>query len=112
MPLDFNNPESRKTYFSEKLDDLLINVNQEYGTLLLEELFSRLNDTIEKYNNEIKGFVEKLIETEIEKEEMLKKIKSGLIQEKKEEQKDSGDKEDLTPWERKLLEIEKVEEEQ
>ena len=83
MPLDFNNPESRKTYFSEKLDDLLINVNQEYGTLLLEELFSRLNDTIEKYNNEIKGFVEKLIETEMEKEEMLKKIKSGLIQEKK-----------------------------
>ena len=111
MSLDFKNPESRKTYFSEKLDDLLTNVNQEYGTLLVEELFSRLNDTIEKYNNEIKGFVERLIETEMEKEEMLKKIKSGLIREK-EEQKDSGDKEDLTPWERKLLEIEKVKEDQ
>ena len=50
MALDFANS---KEYLTEKMDDLLEGISDSYGTVLMEELISRLETTITDFNNEI-----------------------------------------------------------
>ncbi len=74
MALDFGNP---KEYLSGKLDDLLDGISESYGTLLMEELISRLESTITEFNNEMTSVFEYLKAKESNRQEMLNKIKSG-----------------------------------
>ena len=57
MAIDFGNP---KEYLSSKLDDLLDGISESYGTLLMEELISRLESTITDFNNEMTSVFEYL----------------------------------------------------
>jgi hypothetical protein len=57
MAIDFGSKESRDDYLNNKLDDLLSNVNETYGQVLLEELVTRLERTLADFNEEFEGIV-------------------------------------------------------
>ena len=57
MAIDFGSKESRNDYLNNKLDDLLSNVNETYGQVLLEELVTRLERTLADFNEEFEGIV-------------------------------------------------------
>ena len=58
MSIEFNNQDSRLGYLNEKLDDLLEGINSSYGEELFNELVSRLERTINDFNEEISELTE------------------------------------------------------
>ena len=46
MGVDLQNADARKSYLSEKLDDLMDGINDSYGTVLMDELISQLERTV------------------------------------------------------------------
>ena len=99
MAIDFGNP---KEYLSSKLDDLLDGISESYGTLLMEELISRLESTITDFNNEMTSVFEYLKEKESNRQTMLRKIKSGESVEV-----DGSEKTQKPAWKEKIDNIEK-----
>ena len=99
MAIDFGNP---KEYLSSKLDDLLDGISESYGTLLMEELISRLESTITDFNNEMTSVFEYLKEKESNRQSMLRKIKSGESVEV-----DGSEKTQKPAWKEKIDNIEK-----
>ena len=53
MSIEFNNQDSRLGYLNDKLDDLLDGINASYGEELFNELVTRLERTINDFNDEI-----------------------------------------------------------
>ena len=53
MSKDFKTKEGQKSFLNEYLDDLLSNINDSYGPVLLKELQERLETTINEFNKEI-----------------------------------------------------------
>ena len=103
MAIDFSNP---KEYLESKLDDLTEGIGETYGTKLMEELISRLETTITDFNNEMQQVFEHLKSNESNRQEMLRKIKSGEpIAEEKVEVKE--EKTSKPAWEEKIKKIEK-----
>ena len=47
------NKNKNKSFLNDNLDELLLNINDMYGPILLEELRKRLERTIDEFNNEI-----------------------------------------------------------
>ena len=99
MALDFANS---KEYLTEKMDDLLVGISDSYGTILMEELISRLETTITEFNNEMNTVFEHLKVKESNRQEMLKKIKSGESVNTKEPEKKKS-----PAWEDKIKKLEK-----
>jgi len=99
MAIDF---ASSKEYLTEKMDDLLEGISDSYGTVLMEELISRLETTITDFNNEMNTVFEHLKIKESNRQEMLKKIKSGESIEVKVEEKAKK-----PVWEDKIKKLEK-----
>ena len=81
MSIDLDSTEGRKQYLSEKLDDLLEGINNSYGTLLMEELLSRLELTVKDFNDEMKNLCDDLVTKEKERQQLLEMLKSteGLL---------------------------------
>ena len=75
MSIDLDSTEGRKHYLSEKLDDLLEGINDSYGTLLMEELLTRLELTIKDFNDEIKNLCDELVKKEKERQQLLEMLK-------------------------------------
>ena len=108
MSIEFNNQDSRLGYLNDKLDDLLDGINASYGEELFNELVTRLERTINDFNEEIsvlteevKGNSEKraeIIHTLMEGQEM------GHAEAATEEAGASGnlDSEILSEWEKRL----------
>ena len=123
MNIDLDSTEGRKQYLSEKLDDLLEGINDSYGTMLMEELLSRLELTVKDFNDEMKTLCGQLVKQEQERQQLLEMLKSsedmpapvsGVAP------VDGGDKlsdvapvemeepeEDIPEWEKKLAKLEK-----
>ena len=102
MAIDFSNP---KEYLEAKLDDLTEGIGETYGSKLMEELISRLETTITDFNNEMEQVFEHLKTNETNRQEMLRKIKSGEpVSEDKMEVKAEPSK---PAWEEKINKIEK-----
>ena len=53
MSIDFDNKDSRQNYLNEKLDNLLSGINNTYGQVLLDELVTRLQRTLDDFNEEV-----------------------------------------------------------
>ena len=105
MSIDFGNP---KEYLSSKLDDLLEGIGETYGNMLMDELIIRLETTITDFNNEINSVVEILKEKESNRQDMLKKIKSGEVFEEVTNNQEPDLEEDKKPaWEEKIEKLEK-----
>ena len=65
----------------------------------MEELVSRLNDTIDDFNKEMSSLFKSLKEREKERQKYLNDISSKKTK--------SKDEEELTKWEKKLKKLEK-----
>jgi len=124
LSIDLDSSEGRKQYLSEKLDDLLEGINDSYGTLLMEELLSRLELTVKDFNDEMKVLCDQLVTKEKERQQLLEMLKTsdGLsapvpVQTpttKKSTQpgetdyfESDGDEEEIPEWEKKLAKLEK-----
>ena len=94
--MNFNKKEDRIKYLEDKFDNLLDIIGENYGTALMEELVSRLNDTIDDFNKEMSSLFKTLKEREQERQKYLNNIS-----------KDKKSKKELTKWEKKLKELEK-----
>ena len=53
MAKDLKTKEGQKSLLNDYLEDLLLNINNSYGPVLLEELQNRLEATIDEFNIEI-----------------------------------------------------------
>ena len=123
MSIDLDSTEGRKQYLSEKLDDLLAGINDSYGTILMEELLSRLELTVKDFNDEMKSLCGQLDKQEKERQQLLEMLKSSADMptpvsgvasvEGEEEPSDDAPSEidepneDIPEWERKLAKLEK-----
>ena len=108
MSIDFSKKEQREGYLQNKLDDLLDGINASYGQSLLDELMIRLEATIDDSNKEVDDLMDSLIKSSDEKEKLLQQIKSGEIEDSKEDEPKSSDsessdeKQELSEWEKRL----------
>ncbi len=94
---------------TDKLDNLLEEVNESYGDMLLKELVSRLERTIMEFNDEMNSICGILAKKEKERQDVLAMLKSEVKADKslkKQKKKSSSKEEDLNEWEKKLKEIE------
>ena len=108
MSIDFSKKEQREGYLQNKLDDLLDGINASYGQSLLDELMIRLEATIDDFNKEVDDLMDSLKKSSDEKEKLLQQIKSGEIEDLKEDKPQSSDsetsdeKQELSEWEKRL----------
>ena len=108
MSIDFSKKEQREGYLQNKLDDLLDGINASYGQSLLDELMIRLEATIDDFNKEVDDLMDSLKKSSDEKEKLLQQIKSGEIEDTKDENSQSAesesseDKQELSEWEKRL----------
>ena len=98
--MDFSKKEDRTKYLEEKFDNLLDIIGETYGNVLMEELISRLDFTIDEFNKEISNLFNSLKEKEVERQSILQ----GISVKKKKKKNDQNL--DLTEWEQKLKQIE------
>ena len=94
--MNFNKKEDRIKYLEDKFDNLLDVIGENYGTALMEELVSRLNDTIDDFNKEMSSLFKTLKEREQERQKYLNNISNN-----------KKSKKELNKWEKKLKELEK-----
>ena len=93
---------NKNNYIFDKVNDLVSQIGDEYGELLLDELFKRIDNTINHFNNEVKELFVKLKKDEEKKQSVI-----GLMRTGKTVTKDSSKHEELlSEWEIKLAEIE------
>lgn len=108
MSIDFSKKEQREGYLQNKLDDLLDGINASYGQSLLDELMIRLEATIDDFNKEVDDLMDSLKKSSDEKEKLLQQIKSGEIEDPKDDNsqqadtESSEDKQELSEWEKRL----------
>jgi hypothetical protein len=108
MSIDFSKKEQREGYLQNKLDDLLDGINASYGQSLLDELMIRLEATIDDFNKEVDDLMDSLKKSSDEKEKILQQIKSGEVENSKDEAPQSADnepedeKKELSEWEKRL----------
>ena len=123
MSIDLDSTEGRKQYLSEKLDDLLEGINDSYGTILMEELLSRLELTVKDFNDEMKTLCGQLVKQEQERQQLLEMLKSSAdmpttatVSSPVEGEEEISDvapiemdepEEDIPEWEKKLAKLEK-----
>jgi len=110
MAIDFGSKESRDDYLNNKLDDLLSNVNETYGQVLLEELVTRLERTLADFNEEFEGIVGDLKVSSDRRNQILHDLMIGKDSEIADQSKslsdDNGTPEiaapEMSEWEKKL----------
>ena len=127
--IDLDSSEGRKSYLTEKLNDLIKGINENYGTVLLDELVNRLEITIRDFNDEMKDLCDKLVNKEKERQQILDLIKTGDggiempndsqggngTNESQSDKQSVGDldtpisEDELTEWEKKLSQLERGE---
>ena len=88
-------------YLSDKVNGLVSNIGSQYGDLLLDELFRRLDNTINDFDEEINHLFSSLKEHEEKKQSVI-----GLMKKGKSVTKKTESNEIISDWEIKLAEIE------
>ena len=103
MVVDFSKSEDRKKYLIEKLDDLLLGINVNYGSHLMEELASRLQKTVDEFKEELQDLIGTLKTSNEKKEELLTKIISGEAEITKISESEKVEQEsEMSEWEKRL----------
>ena len=110
MSIDFESKDGRNNYLIEKLDDLLGGINASYGQVLLDELVTRLQRTLNDFNEEVEGIMGELKDSserrsqiihDLMKGKELSKQDSGTGEE--EPKADRGvDTSEMSEWEKRL----------
>ena len=108
MSVDLQNADARKSYLSEKLDDLMDGINDSYGTVLMDELISQLERTVSKFNEEVQTLMRQLKDNSDRRDGLLEKIKTGVVGEVAHGTLEPiSDKKEMSAWELKLEKMEK-----
>ncbi len=105
---DTSTRQERLAYLNEKVNALVVQVDEGYGEVLLEQLIHRMELTVRDFMIEADGLVERLKQNANTQEELLGKIKSqdiiagpaGLIPQVSPE-------EEVPEWEQRLADLEK-----
>ena len=108
MAVDLQNADARKSYLSEKLDDLMDGINDSYGTVLMDELISQLERTVSKFNEEVQRLMGELKDNSDRRDGLLEKIKTGVVGEVAHGTLEPiSDKKEMSAWELKLEKMKK-----
>ena len=110
MSIDFESKDGRNNYLIEKLDDLLGGVNASYGQVLLDELVTRLQRTLNDFNEEVEGIMGELKDSSERRSQIIHDLMEGkeLSQQDsstgEEEPKIDGgvDTSEMSEWEKRL----------
>ena len=110
MSIDFDNKDSRENYLNEKLDNLLTGLNTTYGQVLLDELVTRLQRTIQDFNEEVTGIMGDLKDNSERRNQIIHDLMEGNepSPSKKEESGDDNSSEsgvdtsEMSEWEKRL----------
>ena len=98
--MNFSKKDDRIKYLEDKFDNLIDVIGKNYGEPLMEELISRLNVTIDEFNDEMLNLFKALRDREKEREKYLSNIKNEKTVKK------SSKNKKLTKWEEKFKELE------
>ena len=110
MSIDFESKDGRNNYLIEKLDDLLGGINASYGQVLLDELVTRLQRTLNDFNEEVEGIMGELKDSSERRSQIIHDLMEG----KELSQQDSSAGEDepkvdrgvdtseMSEWEKRL----------
>ena len=96
---------AKDDFLSGRVNALVSNIGSQYGELLLDELFKRLNNTINDFDNEINALFLSLKEQEEKKQSVIGLMKKG----KKVTKESQSVSELISDWEIKLAEIDQGE---
>ncbi|MBC8214398.1 MAG: hypothetical protein ISR90_06665 [Candidatus Marinimicrobia bacterium] len=109
--MNLKTSEGKQEFITEKLSTQLTEVSDKYGKVLVDELISRLEDTIKDFNGEMNILFEDLKQKELKRQKMLDKIKSekNLVKEAEVDKNKNG--QSVSEWEKRLEEIEKEDKE-
>ena len=109
MSIDFDNKDSRQNYLNEKLDNLLSGINNTYGQALLDELVTRLQRTLDDFNEEVQEIVGDLKDSSDRRNQIIHDLKEGKEATQSEdvfapESSDTSgpDTSEMSEWERRL----------
>ena len=109
MSIDFDNKDSRQNYLNEKLDNLLSGINNTYGQALLDELITRLQRTLDDFNEEVQEIVGDLKDSSDRRNQIIHDLMEG--KEATQSEIDSAptsdhssglDTSEMSEWERRL----------
>ena len=109
MSIDFDNKDSRQNYLNEKLDNLLSGINNTYGQALLDELVTRLQRTLDDFNEEVQGIFGDLKDSSDRRNQIIHDLMEG--KEAAQSENDSApmsddssgpDTSEMSEWERRL----------
>ena len=101
MDVDLKSKDGQEKFIEESMSDLLKGINDSYGPLLVEELTSRIRQTINEFNSEIIAAFDELKNKESNRQKMYSMIKEGNIP-----SSESGDDDGNLDWEKKIEEVE------
>ena len=110
MSIDFESKDGRNNYLIEKLDDLLGGINASYGQVLLDELVTRLQRTLNDFNEEVEGIMGELKDSSERRSQIIHDLMEGkeLSQQdsstgEEEPKVDIGvDTSEMSEWEKRL----------
>ncbi len=109
MSIDFDNKDSRQNYLNEKLDNLLSGINNTYGQALLDELVTRLQRTLDDFNEEVQEIVGDLKDSSDRRNQIIHDLMEGkeATQSEKVSAPEGGDASgpdtsEMSEWERRL----------
>ena len=110
MSIDFESKDGRNNYLIEKLDDLLDGVNASYGQVLLDELVTRLQRTLNDFNEEVEGIMGELKDSSERRSQIIHDLMEG--KELSQQDSSTGEEEpkvdravdtsEMSEWEKRL----------
>ena len=109
MSIDFDNKDSRQNYLNEKLDNLLSGINNTYGQALIDELVTRLQRTLDDFNEEVQGIVGDLKDSSDRRNQIIHDLMEGKEAAQLEndsvpmsDDSSGPDTSEMSEWERRL----------
>ncbi len=110
MSIDFESKDGRNNYLIEKLDDLLGGINASYGQVLLDELVTRLQRTLNDFNEEVEGIMGELKDSSERRSQIIHDLMEG--KELSQQDSSTGEEEpkvdravdtsEMSEWEKRL----------
>ena len=97
--MNFNKKEDRIKYLEDKFDNLKDVIGSNYGEPLMKELVSRLNTTIDGFNDEMSNLFIALKDKEKKREKLLNDIDTKSV-------KKIPKNKNMSKWEEKLKKLE------
>ena len=97
--MNFNKKEDRIKYLEDKFDNLMDVIGSNYGEPLMKELVSRLNSTIDGFNDEMSNLFKALKDKEKKREKLLNDIDTKSV-------KKISKNKNMSKWEEKLKKLE------